>query len=104
MQFKTKVTIHGAKPVDFKADDGRHYDYVLLYVEMPLDSSNGKNWGSSFETFKWQDNKNIEKLRQHKPGFEAEMLVEAVSNGKDTSLVCLDVYLPSVSQNVPKQI
>lgn len=39
MQFKTTVTIHGAKPVDFKSDDGRHYDYVALFVEMPLDGS-----------------------------------------------------------------
>lgn len=94
MQFKTQVTIHGAKPINFKSEDGRHFDYVALFVEMPLDGSQGKNWGNAYETFKWLDHTNLEKLKAHKPGLKCEMLIEAVSNGKDTSLVCLDVFLP----------
>lgn len=99
MQFRTPVTIHGAKPVDFKDDKtGRHYDYVSLFVEMPLDHSQGKNWGNAYETFKWMDHTNIEKLKAHKPGLKCEMLVEAVSNGKETHLTCLDVFLPPVQK------
>ena len=99
MQFKTPVTIEGAKPVDFKDDKtGRHYDYVTLYVRMPLDSSQGKNWGSAIDTFKWLDHTNIEKLKAHKAPLQCEMLVEAVSNGKETTLVCLDVVLPPLAK------
>lgn len=95
MQFKTKVVIRGAKPVDFKDDKtGRIYDYVTLYVEMPLQKT-GDNWGSALEIFKWMDHKNIEKLKMHKSPLECEMLVEAVSNGRETSLNCLEVYLPN---------
>ena len=98
MQFKTPVTIVGAKPVDFKDDKtGRHYDYVTLYVEMPLDQSQGKNWGNAIEVFKWLDHTNIEKLKTLKPPLKCEMLVEAVSTGKETNLVCLDVYLPKAN-------
>lgn len=97
MQFKTPVIIVGAKPVDFKDDkSGRVYDYAALFVEMPLDHSQGKNWGNAIEVFKWQDHKNMEKLMGHKPPLKCEMLVEAVSNGKETSLVCLDVILPTL--------
>ena len=98
MQFKSNVTIVGAKPVDFKDDKtGRVYDYVTLYVEMPL-AHNGDNWGNAIEVFKWQDHKNIEKLLQHKSPLKCEMMIEAVSNGKETNLTCLEVILPHVSK------
>lgn len=98
MQFKSQVTIVGAKPVDFKDEKtGRHYDYTTLYVEMPLDHSQGKNWGNAIEVFKWQDHKNIEKLQLHKAPLKCEMLIEAISNGKETNLVCLEVILPTVN-------
>lgn len=102
MQFKSQVTIVGAKPIDFKDDKtGRVYDYVTLYVEMPLDHSQGKNWGNAIEVFKWQDHKNIEKLMSLKPPLKCEMMIEAISNGKETSLACLDVILPAVNSMNP---
>ncbi|OKO35499.1 hypothetical protein AM424_003960 [Acinetobacter baumannii] len=36
MQFKNKVKILGAKAVDFKTDDGRHYDHVACTVRFHL--------------------------------------------------------------------
>lgn len=98
MQFKSNVTIVGAKPVDFKDDKtGRVYDYVTLYVEMPLAHTND-NWGNAIEVFKWQDHNNIKKLPPYKGPLNCEMLIEAVSNGKETTLTCLEVILPHVSK------
>ena len=99
MQFKSQVTIIGAKPVNFRDDKtGRHYDYATLFVEMALASNDGNNWGNAMEIFKWQDHTNIEKLKQHKAPLKCEMIIEAVSNGKETTLTCLDVILPPVSK------
>ena len=36
MSQQMKVTLVGAKPTDWKADDGRHYDYVTLFALIPI--------------------------------------------------------------------
>lgn len=96
MQFKNKVRILGAKPVDFKSDDGRVYDHVALYCQVPLDSTNG-SWGTAVEVFNWQDRQNIVLLRQHQPGVEADVTFEMVTTGKSIKYVVKDVQLPPVS-------
>ena len=93
MQFKNKVKVLGAKPVDFKTDDGRHYDHVALYCVIPLDKSNG-GWGEAVEVFNWQDNRNISLFYPHKSGVEAEITFEAVTTGKSMKYVVKSVDLP----------
>lgn len=94
MQFKTDVTILGCKTVDFKADDGTHYDHVVLYAEMPLDHRKGNSLGNACDQFNWQDSKNFQKLKGFKFPLKAEMTVEMLSNGRVTKMICLDVHLP----------
>lgn len=96
MQFKNTVKIMGAKPVDFKTDDGRHYDHVALYCLIPLDKTNGA-WGDAVEVFNWQDSRNIVLLNGHKPGVEAEVTFEAVTTGKSMKYVVKSVELPQVN-------
>ena len=95
MQFKNKVKILGAKAVDFKTDDSRHYDHVVLYCEVPLDTSQGTTVGNACETFNWQDSKNIVLLRQHKFPLEADITFDMVTTGKAIKYVVMDVKLPS---------
>lgn len=97
MQFKNKVKIMGAKPVDFKTDDGRHYNHVALYCLIPLDKTNGA-WGDAVEVFNWQDNRNIVSLHPHKPGVEADITFEAVTTGKSMKYVIKHVELPPVNK------
>lgn len=96
MQFKNKVKILGAKSVDFKTDDGRHYDHVTLFCEVPLDQSQGNTVGSACETFNWQDRQNIILLKQHKFPLEAEITFEMVTSGKNMKYVVKHVELPTV--------
>lgn len=96
MQFKNKVKILGAKSVDFKTDDGRHYDHVALYCEVPLDVSQGTAVGNACEVFNWQDRHNLVLLKQHKFPLEAEITFEMVTSGKSTKFVVLSVELPAV--------
>ena len=94
MQFKTPVTVLGCKAVDFKTEDGRHYDHVVLYAQMPLDHSPGNTLGDACEQFNWQDSKNFEKLKGYTFPLKLDMTIEMLSNGKTTKMVCLDVHLP----------
>ncbi|WP_180190566.1 hypothetical protein [Acinetobacter sp. YH01009] len=98
MQFKNKVKILGAKAVDFKTDDGRHYNHVALYCEVPLDTSQGTAVGNACEIFNWQDNSNIVLLRQHKFPIEAEISFEMVTSGKSSKFVVKGVELPQVQK------
>jgi len=98
MQFKNKVKILGAKAVDFKTDDGRHYNHVALYCEVPLDTSQGNTCGNACEIFNWQDNQNLILLRQHKFPVEADITFEAVTTGKSMKYVVKSVELPPVQK------
>ncbi|BBL20626.1 hypothetical protein F939_01783 [Acinetobacter radioresistens DSM 6976 = NBRC 102413 = CIP 103788] len=100
MQFKNKVTILGAKAVDFKTDDGRHYDHVALYCLIPLDQSQGNSVGNACETFNWQDRTNLTLLRQHKFPLEADITFEMVTSGKTTKYVVKHVELPNPVKSV----
>lgn len=97
MQFKNKVKILGAKPVDFKTDDGRHYDHVALYCEIPLDPTNGAI-GNACEVFNWQDHRNLVRFQGHKVPLEAEITFEMVTSGKAMKYVVIDVLLPQPTQ------
>ena len=98
MQFQNKVKILGAKSVDFKTEDGRHYNHVALYCEMPLDQSQGNTVGNACEIFNWQDSTNLVLLRQHKFPLEADITFEAVTTGKSMKYVVKHVELPPVNK------
>ena len=98
MQFKNKVKILGAKSVDFKTEDGRHYNHVALYCEIPLDQSQGNTVGNACEIFNWQDSTNLVLLRQHKFPLEADITFEAVTTGKTMKYVVKHVELPPVNK------
>lgn len=96
MEFKNTVKILGAKSVDFKTDDGRHYDHVTLFCEIPLDQSQGNALGNGCETFNWQDRQNLVLLKQHKFPVNAEITFEMVTSGKSMKYVVKEVKLPPV--------
>ncbi len=98
MQFQNKVKILGAKSVDFKTEDGRHYNHVALYCEIPLDQSQGNTVGNACEIFNWQDSTNLVLLRQHKFPLEANITFEAVTTGKSMKYVVKHVELPPVNK------
>lgn len=98
MQFKNKVKILGAKSVDFKTEDGRHYNHVALYCEIPLDQSQGNTVGNACEIFNWQDSTNLVLLRQHKFPLEADITFEAVTTGKSMKYVVKHVELSPVNK------
>ena len=98
MQFQNKVKILGARSVDFKTEDGRHYNHVALYCEIPLDQSQGNTVGNACEIFNWQDSTNLVLLRQHKFPLEANITFEAVTTGKSMKYVVKHVELPPVNK------
>ena len=95
---KTEVTLVGAKSVDWKSEDGRHYDYVNLYGIIPLDTSNGNAVGQGVVEFKWQDSRNIVQLQGRQFPFKAILELDMVSTGKTMKQVLTNVILPPVQK------
>lgn len=97
MSTKTEVTLVGAKSVDWKSEDGRHYDYVNLYGIIPLDMSQGNAVGQGVVEFKWQDSRNIVQLQGRQFPFKAVLELDMVSTGKAMKQVLTNVILPAKS-------
>ena len=94
MSTKTEVTLVGAKSVDWKSEDGRHYDYVNLYGIIPLDASQGNAVGQGVVEFKWQDSRNIAQLQGRQFPFKAVLELDMMSTGKAMKQVLTNVILP----------
>ena len=94
MSTKTEVTLVGAKSVDWKSEDGRHYDYVNLYGIIPLDVSQGNAVGQGVVEFKWQDSRNIVQLQGRQFPFKDVLELDMVSTGKAMKQVLTNVILP----------
>lgn len=94
MSTKTEVTLVGAKSVDWKSEDGRHYDYVNLYGIIPLDVSQGNAAGQGVVEFKWQDSRNIVQLQGRQFPLKAVLELDMVSTGKAMKQVLTNVVLP----------
>lgn len=94
MSTKAEVTLVGAKSVDWKSEDGRHYDYVNLYGIIPLDVSQGNAVGQGVVEFKWQDSRNIVQLQGRQFPFKAVLELDMVSTGKAMKQVLTNVILP----------
>ena len=94
MSTKTEITLVGAKAVDWKAEDGRHYDYVNLYGIIPLDNSQGNAVGQGVVEFKWQDSRNIVQLQGRQFPLKATIELDMMSTGKGMKQVLSNVILP----------
>ena len=88
------ITLVGAKATDWKAEDGRHYDYVNLFGIIPMDTSQGNAVGQGVAEFKWQDSRNLVQLQGRKFPFEATLELDMVSTGRTTKQVLVNVILP----------
>lgn len=98
MATQTKITLVGAKATDWKAEDGRHYDYVNLYGIIPLDNSQGNAVGQGVVEFKWPDSRNIVQLHGRQFPIEVVIELDMVSTGKGMKQVLTNVILPSVAK------
>lgn len=98
MTTQTEITLVGAKTTDWKADDGRHYDYVNLYGIINLDNSQGNAVGQGVVEFKWPDSKNIALLRGRQLPMKVIIELDMVSTGKGMKQVLTNVILPPVSK------
>lgn len=94
MSQKMIITLVGAKATDWKAEDGRHYDYVNLFGIIPMDTSQGNAVGQGVAEFKWQDSRNLVQLQGRKFPFEATLELDMVSTGRTTKQVLVNVILP----------
>lgn len=95
MGTQTEVTLVGAKFVDWKAEDGRHYDYVNLFGIIPLDMSQGNAVGQGVVEFKWQDSRNFVQLQGRQFPLKAILELDMVSTGKKMVQVLTNVTLPT---------
>lgn len=94
MSQQMKITLVGAKATDWKAEDGRHYDYVNLYGIIPMDTTGGNAVGQGVAEFKWQDSRNLVQLQGRKFPFEATLELDFVSTGRTTKQILTNVILP----------
>ena len=95
MSQQMKVQLVGAKSTDWKADDGRHYDYVTLFALIPMDMSQANAVGQGVAEFKWQDSRNLVQLQGRQFPFEAVLELDMVSTGKSMKQVLTNVILPT---------
>lgn len=99
MAQQMKVVLVGAKATDWKAEDGRHYDYVTLYALLPMDTSNGNAVGQGVAEFKWQDSRNLVQLNGRQFPFEVTLELDFVSAGRTQKQVLTNVILPQAKPN-----
>ncbi|MCJ8163188.1 hypothetical protein [Acinetobacter zhairhuonensis] len=101
MSQQMVVNLVGVKATDWKADDGRHYDYVTLFGLIPMDTSTGNAFGQGVAEFKWQDSRNLVQFQGRKFPFEVTLELDYVSTGRGQKQVLTNVILPQVQAVKP---
>lgn len=89
MQFKTTMTVLGAK--SSKGDyQGKPYDSTTVFYKADLQE--GDNFaGEVGEQIKWGTSENFKKIKDLEFPLNAEVTLEQVSNGKNSTLIILDL-------------
>lgn len=89
MQFKTIMTVLGAK--SSKGDyQGKPYDSTTVFYKADLQE--GDNFaGEVGEQIKWGTSENFKKIKDLEFPLNADVVLEQVSNGKNSTLIILDL-------------
>lgn len=101
--YQQEIFIFGGKPVNFKSDDGRTYDYVKINMLSKLKGQGA--FGYTTVPVKWGSSQDISEIQDLPTPFSVMATMENVSDGKTNEMVILDVDLKSVKyfDLVPKQ-
>lgn len=85
MQFKTTLVILGAKASKGEFN-GRPFDSTTVYYQADLQE--GENFaGQVGAEVKWGTSFNFERIKGQKYPFMADVVMEQVSNGKNTTTI-----------------
>ncbi len=71
--------------------EGRAYDSTKIYVQMPMDQTQGNAVGMAGAEFNWGTSENFAKVAGIAFPFQAELTIETVTNGKTMKQVVVDV-------------
>ncbi|AYY89227.1 hypothetical protein [Acinetobacter baumannii] len=95
MQFKTTITVLGAKSSKGEFN-GKPYDSTTIFFQAEL--QDGDNFvGQVGEQIRWGTSANFEKLKDLKFPLNAEATMEQVSNGKSMVTILKDL-VPQVQK------
>ena len=89
-QMQTRLVIIGAKATDIEVE-GRRYNTTKIYTSTALDESSGTAIGRAGSEYTWGDSSNFKKIQSIKPPFEADVVLQFVSNGRNQKTVVIDV-------------
>lgn len=89
MEFKSTIVVVGAK--SSKGDyQGKPYDNTKLFYQTDLQE--GENFaGSVSAEIRWGEASNFQKIKDLSYPFIADVTMKQVSNGKDQSMIILDL-------------
>ncbi|MFL9611418.1 hypothetical protein ACW4YW_04700 [Methylobacillus pratensis] len=93
MQFKSKVTVLGARFFNDVVEGTKH-DFTKIHVVMPVSTSAGSEVGFNAQTITFGTAANFEKLKQLPYPVEAELDLEMTTKG----IVCQGFKLVGKSE------
>ncbi|MFL9709352.1 hypothetical protein [Methylobacillus sp. Pita1] len=93
MQFKSKVTVLGARFFNDVVEGTKH-DFTKIHVVMPVSTSAGSEVGFNAQTITFGTSTNFEKLKQLPYPVEAELDLEMTTKG----IVCQGFKLVGKSE------
>jgi len=90
-QSSQSVIITGAKSSKGEYE-GKAYDSTTIYVQVPLDESNGNMSGFTTIEYKWGKSSNYARIADLEYPFQAEVQFSTVSNGRSSKVVLTEVH------------
>ena len=88
------LIIAGAKSAKGTFEDGKKsvsFDSTTVYIQVPLDDSQGLMAGYCTQEYKWGLSGNFDKIKHLEFPFEANVSFQTVSTGKSTKVVLTDI-------------
>lgn len=95
------MTILGAKRSKGVLDNGVPYDSTKLYIQTPMAES-ADQIGYAAAEYAWGTSENFYRLQGLSFPLTAQVIVEAITNGKTTKLAVTHVELPKAPVQAPK--
>lgn len=101
MQMKARLTVMGAKFFNDTVD-GQKYDNTKVFIQTPMNEQTGTAVGFAAAEYQWGTSDNYAKIKGLSYPFEADCVIEMVTNGKVQKPVLVSVTPVAAVQQKPQ--
>ena len=102
MQFKARMTVMGAKCFN-DVVEGTKYDNTKVFIETPMNEQGGNAVGFAAAEYQWGTSDNFHKIKGLNFPFDADCVIEMVTNGKQQKPVLVALAPVSAPAAVKQQ-